>query len=342
MQGAQQQDESLENDPLMKKKEEENGARGGLEEAEEQTKRENGEAEAGGVSGGNQLSLLRRIKEEQFFLPNLNPVTLCFGKREELKYQEYLLGMSPTSSTTNSSSNSTPNRHRSNIFISAQYGILTSALVSFLVNLCTCTAFLLTFFVSTMTEYEFKMTTKYKVFFGVYLGLFGFFFLIQIALLVVFYLKFSNNKQQLPPSSQQPTSYAQYPSTRGAKNNTSRTKLVVTFLMIHLLSGIMLILVPTYILVNGLPVMSDLILNQTTHQKLINFFSVYFYFCYVISLIHFSSFIQINSLYKSTLAFILAVACGVISYVGICAINAETQATTILSSSLFIQGFIKG
>lgn len=341
MQGTQQQDESLENDPLMKKREEENGIR--VEDADDQAKRENGEAESG-VSGGNQLSLLRRIKEEQFFLPNLNPVTLCFGKREELKYQEYLLGMSPTSNTTNSSS-STPTRHRSNIFISAQYGILTSALVSFLVNLCTCTAFLLTFFVSTMTEYEFKMTTKYKVFFGVYLGLFGFFFLIQIALLVVFYLKFSNNKQQLQQQSetpQQPSSYAQYPPARGAKKNTSRTKLVVTFLMIHLLSGIMLILVPTYILVNGLPVMSDLILNQTTHQKLINFFSVYFYFCYVISLIHFSSFIQINSLYKSALAFILAVACGVISYVGICAINAETQATTILSSSLFIQGFIKG
>jgi hypothetical protein len=292
-------------------------------------------------------SLIMRVKNDQFFQPDLNMFTMWFKRKEEVKYQEYLLGMNhsvmsgdnstkASAAPDGSSASATPqhqHHHRSNVLISAQYGTIISALLSFIINVCISTAFLLTFIVSTMTEYEFKKTIKYKVFFGTYLGLFVLFIVIQLGVLLLVYLKFSNK----PTQSTQPQGFMS-PAMRSA--NT--TKVVVKYLVLHLLSSLMLILVPIYIMVNGLPVMSDLILNHSSHQKLINFFSVYFYFCYVISLIHFGTFVQLNSLFKMLLAVIFAAVCALISFIGLCAINGDYRLSTITPSTLFISGFIKG
>jgi hypothetical protein len=291
-------------------------------------------------------SLIMRVKDDQFFQPDLNMFTMMFKRKEEVKYQEYLLGMNhslvsqvaaPASgkSSGSDSASATPHQHhhRSNVLISAQYGTIISALLSFIINVCISTAFLLTFIVSTMTEYEFKKTLKYKVFFGTYLGLFVLFIVIQLAVLLLVYWKFANKPAQ---STQPPAPMS--PSMRHANN----TKVVIKYLVLHLLSSLMLILVPIYIMVNGLPVMSDLILNHSSHQKLINFFSVYFYFCYVISLIHFGTFVQLNSLFKMLLAVMFAVVCALISFIGLCAINADYRLSTITPATLFISGFLKG
>jgi large-conductance mechanosensitive channel len=325
-------DEAREQDPLMTSGQQSAGGGGGGETG--------GDAER--TEKDDHRSLIMRVKNDQYFQPDLNAFTMWFKRKEEAKYQEYLLGMnhslvspdpSGRSSSSAESATNTGQHHHSNVLISAQYGTIISALLSFIINVCVSTAFLLTFIVSTLTEYEFKTTVKYKVFFGTYLGLYVLFILIQLAVLLVVYLKFTNK----PTQSTQP----QAPMSLAARS-ANNTRILVKYLLLHLLSSLMLILVPVYILVNGLPVMSDLVLNHSSHQKLINFFSIYFYFCYVVSLIHFAAFVQLNSLFKMSLALVFALVCGVASFVGLCAITSDNRLNTITASSLFLSGFLKG
>ena len=291
-------------------------------------------------------SLILRVKNDQFFQPDLNLFTMWFKRRDEVKYQEYLLGMNqslisgePASVYSSLSAQQQHHHHRPNILISAQYSLIISALLSFLVNVCVSTAFLLTFFVSTMTELEFKNTVKYKVFFGIYLGLFVLFIVLQLGILLVFFFIYSNKPHSSPPANQQ-----QHLPPGFASRRPNTTNIVVKYLIMHLLSSIMLILVPVYILAVGLPVMSDMTLNlhATSQPKIIKFFSVYFYFCYVISLIHFSSFVQLNSLFKSVIVFTLALVCGIISFVGVCVISNDYADHTVVPTTLFLYGFMKG
>lgn len=114
-------------------------------------------------------------------------------------------------------------------------------------------------------------------------------------------------------------------------------------------SLVLLSLVPVYIMSTGLPAAlcnmlgsswssmfadprggdnlanADLKQQQTGQQSLdrmmskrLNLFAMYIYFCFTVTLIHFSSFVQLGSIFKNTLALGFGLSFALIGYFGLC------------------------
>lgn len=144
--------------------------------------------------------LLLAVKETQFFKPDVNPITLRFNRNEEVKFQSYLVGHSNQSlhshhhyinnqheTTPNSSlTNKTTQKNSKSVWIYPQNTLFLSILVSFIINVCVSTAFFLTFIVSSMTSYEYKLTTTYKINFVVILTVLSVLFVAQIIFFYIF------------------------------------------------------------------------------------------------------------------------------------------------------------
>jgi class 3 adenylate cyclase len=305
----------------------------------------------------DQRSLIERVKNDQFFKPDLSEFTMCFNQKEERKYQEYLLGLNPNIILEQQQ------QHKSNILISPQYGILISALVSFIINLCVSTAYFLTYIVSTLTEYDFKTTAKYKAFIGIYLAVFLLIIVVQLTILLILFKKYTNKPTKSDPNglSFNRTNSSESSNMNNQINNNNNgigfmnsqqtarkhaRSIFIKYLVLHFLSFFMIVLVPIFMLCTGFPLMSDVLLpNQPEQQhKIINFFSIYFYFCYIISTIHFCAFVQLNSLFKSLIAALFALIAGVCVFIGICSLDqtfTDRLSGPILPSALFLKGFMR-
>jgi class 3 adenylate cyclase/uncharacterized membrane protein YbhN (UPF0104 family) len=79
-----------------------------------------------------------------------------------------------------------------------QNALFLSLLVSFIVNLCVSTAYLMTYIVSSITTYEYRLTDNYKLNLFIILGVFFLLFVVQTVFLIFYFLKCSKllNKQK--------------------------------------------------------------------------------------------------------------------------------------------------
>lgn len=167
-------------------------------------------AESSGDAEADEDELLfLAIKDAHFIQPSLNPITMRFKtSEEESKFQAYLMGMNtqllttPTSqstySTTHQAAPAPPSqsyhqhhRHSSKfsnslrIWAHPQNTLFVSFLLAVCVNLCLSTAYFLTFVVSSMSAYEYKLTDSYSSDFLLVLVFFGILCLVQFGFLLV-------------------------------------------------------------------------------------------------------------------------------------------------------------
>lgn len=122
----------------------------------------------------------------------------------------------------------------------------------------------------------------------------------------------------------------------------------IKYILLHLASFILLSLIPIYILSTSMGVLCNLVkyswvslfsnevstttsiatslisnpvessANGTSPTKRMNLFSMYIFFCYTVSLIHFCTFVQLSALFKTLLALVYAILIAFISYFGLC------------------------
>lgn len=168
-------------------------------------------AESSGDAEADEDELLfLAIKDAHFIQPSLNPITMRFKtSEEESKFQAYLMGMNtqllttPTSQSTYSThhqvaappppSQSYHQHHRHSskfsnslrIWAHPQNTLFVSFLLAVCVNLCLSTAYFLTFIVSSMSAYEYKLTDAYSSDFLLVLVFFGILCLVQFGFLLV-------------------------------------------------------------------------------------------------------------------------------------------------------------
>lgn len=123
---------------------------------------------------------------------------------------------------------------------------------------------------------------------------------------------------------------------------------MVKFVLLHVVSFILLSLVPVYILSTSLPSAlpnmlahssSPLFANRSSTSaaaaeppsspaavKRLNLFTVYVYFCYTVALLHFGSFVQLSALFKTVLALIFAAVFALLGFFGVAANLTAAQA----------------
>lgn len=143
------------------------------------------------------------------------------------------------------------------------------------------------------------------------------------------------------------TSSGVFSGNQRYRNSKENPGIKIRYFILHLVSLILLSIIPIFILTTGLPVLCNIIglswsalytestpnsaslvtaspsitstnsSSSTSNTKRLNLFSVYLYFTYTVSLLHFCSFVQISSLLKTLVALIFALIFGIISFVGI-------------------------
>lgn len=136
---------------------------------------------------------------------------------------------------------------------------------------------------------------------------------------------------------------------KSINNRKKDRKKFIKFVMIHFISIILMSIVPLYILTSSLPIISsilksswssffsidkflDSIISEKNFQinnsminninfndgpKRINIFSIYSFMTYTIALIHFGSFIQLSSLFKTLVCFLFAFLYSLLGLIGI-------------------------
>lgn len=124
-----------------------------------------------------------------------------------------------------------------------------------------------------------------------------------------------------------------------------RRSIFTKYALFHLASFFLLSIVPIYIMTTGIPSTlcnmlgsswSTLVTNRDStttppssaavtdasslrsSTKRLNLFATYIYFCFTVTLIHFSSFVQLSSLFKNLLVLIFALTFSLTSFFGIC------------------------
>lgn len=123
-----------------------------------------------------------------------------------------------------------------------------------------------------------------------------------------------------------------------------RRSIRIKFALLHLVSFILLTLVPIYIMATGLPAAlcnmlgpswSALFTSSSTtstptsgaggsintpdrSSKRLNLFAMYIYFCFTVTLLHLTSFVQLSALLKNFLALAFALVFALISFFGTC------------------------
>lgn len=188
----------------------------GQQQTKDETATTSGEAAKAAESSGDAEAdedelLFLAIKDAHFIQPSLNPITMRFKtSEEESKFQAYLMGMNTQllTTTTSQSTYSTTghqavappppsqsyhqhHRHSSKfsnslrIWAHPQNTLFVSFLLAVCVNLCLSTAYFLTFVVSSMSAYEYKLTDAYSSDFLLVLVFFGILCLVQFGFLLV-------------------------------------------------------------------------------------------------------------------------------------------------------------
>ena len=108
------------------------------------------------------------------------------------------------------------------------------------------------------------------------------------------------------------------------------------FCVVHVISAVLLTVTPVFIMATSLPILCNLIEfypqdDQASSPSRLNLFAMYTYYCYIVALIHFCSFFQLGSVFKTTLAFIFVTVYGLISFIGLSNAFNRTQASELIS-----------
>jgi class 3 adenylate cyclase len=228
-----------------------------------------------------------------------------------------------------------------------------SIFVSFLINIFVSFAHLLTFIeASTGLDHE---TSSYKI--SMYRTLIEFTILIlaQLIFLVAFYFIFIRLKglihdlnmfraDEATNGAMMNGASGMYGMMANAKHKKQRRTVMLSYLTLNAVSIVFLSLMPFFIMFTTFP--SLVSLNKSSFDEIfnsndwsldnlnsssnssasskqididhkLNSFSVYVYFAFTVSLINFCSFIQLNSLLKTLMAFIFALVLGVVGLIGI-------------------------
>jgi class 3 adenylate cyclase len=173
--------------------------------------------------------LLLAVQNTTFFQPEVNLCTIRFRKASiEKEFQAYLLGLSSVGGTSAASLSRHSIRHdeprhlrpyhhhhhhhnsqrstepsgdnngmsgllhaSKSVWTYPQNALFLSLLVSFIVNLCVSTAYLMTYIVSSITTFEYKLTDNYKLNLLIILGIFFLLFVIQTLFLIFYFMKCS-------------------------------------------------------------------------------------------------------------------------------------------------------
>ena len=301
--------------------------------------------------------LLQAVKNTHFYQPDVNLLTLRFDDGdEEKKFQGYLMGLDKKAKKINLSHGQF-NLHFKNpksIWTNTNNTLFLSILVSFIINLCVSTAYFLTFIVSSMTSYNYKQTSSYKLNLIAIIVLFLVINVIQGVFLVIYFIQYSIfsslflNKSSHNASEENLASESsnRRPQMKNINDRIHNRAITIRFIIVHLISTILLSLMPIFILTTGLPIVCNIIEstwstlvspNYTLYSELLNnenrmnLFGMYSYFCYIVAIIHFCSFFQLSSLFKTTLALVFALIFGIVSFSGVYKNFSQTETGQILS-----------
>jgi hypothetical protein len=139
--------------------------------------------------------LMLAIKDAQFFQPAFNILTMRFKSEDETKFQAFLMGLNQPQMQMQNPPPASSNHHYSTklsnsleLWASPQNILFASFLLSIVVNLCLSTAYLLSFIVSSMSSYEYKLSPSYNLNFIVIVSIFCVLCFIQFVLLVLNFL----------------------------------------------------------------------------------------------------------------------------------------------------------
>ena len=249
---------------------------------------------------------------------------------------------------TKSKTTTTPSLTHSskNIWTCPRNSLFFSILLSFLINFFVATAYLLSFIVSSMTYHEFKIGNMYKVHLSVIFSLFGLLLVVQAGFLVFnliqcttlvrksdkktflfdapTILASTGTKSSRDIYNQAEMQQHRQPSQQNFKMFANKSikafnrHVTARYLSLHLLATVILSLMPVYIFATSIPATNCIMAatRSTATTQSLNLFVMYSLFCFVVSLVHFGSFIQLSSLVKTLVASFFALAYGVIAIIG--------------------------
>lgn len=280
--------------------------------------------------------LLLAVKNIQFFKPEYNFLTMHFGdKEQEKKYKSYLVGGLASSSN---------DKTIKSFWTHSQSSSFLSILVSFIINLFVSTSFFLSFIVSSMSYVTYKMTGCYRRSFIMILVIYCLVLLVQTIFLIFCLVKGTHmidkkaSKQKHSENESMLNGGDGY-SAANFKKKQKDKKNLKKFFLLHITSIIILSLVPLYIVGTSTAVIPNILINtwpkyftlesyisqfssstniiEEGAAKRLNLFSVYSFLTYIISLLHFGSFIQTSSLLKTCICLVFTFVYTIVSLIGV-------------------------
>jgi class 3 adenylate cyclase len=252
-----------------------------------------------------ETQLIEAVKNAQFFQPNYNPITMRFGSsKEEKNFRNFLMSSNSTSfndkSRKSDLSNGGPSELIENktIWINQNKTLFLSILLSVIVNMCVLTAYFLSFIASSESTslQNYKATSSYTSNLILMICLYVFFLLIQ-------FLFF-------------------------ALNLSAKLNKITNFSLVHFISAILLSLTPIFILATCPPITVRIFdyawsaklgdqENSTLTSSKQNIFALYSFYCFVVSLLHFCSFFQLGSMFKTLIALVFMIVFSLLGFIGL-------------------------
>ena len=283
--------------------------------------------------------LAMTLKNGDFFEPDYNLLTMRFQPDEEKKYQSYLLGMQ-SAITYSASLNIFDKNVGQQLWVNPRNLLFVSIAVSFVVNLCISTGYLLTFLVASHASCVYEQSSAFKTNLIVVAVLFAILFGLQLIFMIFYLLKCSD----LIRSNKRRTFFfdkflSKQVHFSKAEREVEGRFIAFRYRMLHLVSLTLMCLMPAFIVATAIPVMKNLFDYSLTPisgsaftaddlatcedytnsfvPRVLNLYAMYSYFLFVVGIIHFSLYVQLSSLVKTICAFLLSLLFGLIGFIGV-------------------------
>jgi class 3 adenylate cyclase len=256
-----------------------------------------------------ETQLLEAVKNAHFFQPDFNPITMRFGSsKEERNFKNFLMG---TTNTKNSNFNDKSRKsdltndpselvENTNIWMNQSKTFFLSILVSVITNICLLTAYFLAFLASSQSS-NFNATPSYTSSLIMMICLFVGFLIVQVVFLTLSFV--------------------------------SKFNRIKSFSLVHVISAILLTIMPVFILATCLPITTtsfeyawpSKIENSVFLSSHQNIFALYSFYCFAVAILHFCSFFQLGSLFKTLIALIFLVAFSLLGFIGLTSVFNKTE-----------------
>lgn len=287
------------------------------------------------------------LKNGDFFQTDYNFLTMRFDKKEEQRYQNYLMNLREKSK--NPITDNIQDKNFGKLLWTHPENLLfVGIVVSFLINVCVSTGYLLTFFAAATPACLYKQSDSYNMNLLVMIFIFVFLLILQLAITIGYLFQCTNlinknpNKKsflfdKFAHSRSEEKSGREEKSEREEKSRYVFTR----YSVLHIISLTFMCLVPIFMISTAFPIMKNLLnyslvpltgdefneLNSNSDicsdyrnpfvPRVLNLYGIYSTLLFIVALIHFSVQIQLSGIVKTLIALIFASTYGFIAALGI-------------------------